>query len=85
LLCAYDLDKHQTVYNTCGRNKCIYEQIYIYLSVSVILWLSVNFGVYCSLKKLDILWSFVFFSPLYFFSFFNNLFFTIIVMCIWFG
>jgi hypothetical protein len=24
LLCAYDLDKHQTVYNTCGRNKRIY-------------------------------------------------------------
>jgi hypothetical protein len=35
LLRAYDLDKHQTVYNTCGRNKLIYEQtctqIYIYL------------------------------------------------------
>jgi hypothetical protein len=23
LLCAYDLDKHQTVYNTCERNKSI--------------------------------------------------------------
>jgi hypothetical protein len=35
LLCAYDLDNHQTVYNTCVRNKRIYEQIclqiYIYL------------------------------------------------------
>jgi hypothetical protein len=37
LLCAYDLDKNQTVYNTCGRNKHIYEQrcirtcIYLYL------------------------------------------------------
>jgi hypothetical protein len=37
LICAYDLDKHQTVYNTRGRNKRIYEyeqiciQIYIYL------------------------------------------------------
>jgi hypothetical protein len=29
LLCAYDFYKHQTVYNTCGRNKCIYEQICI--------------------------------------------------------
>jgi hypothetical protein len=25
LLCAYDLDKHQTVYNTCGRNERVYE------------------------------------------------------------
>jgi hypothetical protein len=31
LLCAYDLDKHQTVYNRCGRNKRLYEQICIYL------------------------------------------------------
>jgi hypothetical protein len=38
MLCAYDLDKHQTVYNTRGRNKRIYEQIciqiYIYQSQS---------------------------------------------------
>jgi hypothetical protein len=35
LIYTYDLDKHQTVYNTCGRNKRICEQIciqiYIYL------------------------------------------------------
>jgi hypothetical protein len=34
-LCAYNLDKHQAVYNTCGRNERLYEQmciqIYIYL------------------------------------------------------
>jgi hypothetical protein len=29
LLCAYDLDKHQTVYNTCGRNTRMYEQMCI--------------------------------------------------------
>jgi hypothetical protein len=37
------LDKHQTVYNTYGRNERIFAQIYI--SVSVILWLSINFVV----------------------------------------
>jgi hypothetical protein len=57
LLCPYDLDKHQTMNNTCGRNKRIYEQIcmQIYISVSVILWLSLNLGVYCSLEKSDVL------------------------------
>jgi hypothetical protein len=34
-LSAYNLDKHQTMYNTCGRNVYIYAQIclqiYIYL------------------------------------------------------
>jgi hypothetical protein len=33
LLCAYDLDKHQTVCNTRGRNKCIYEQICIQIYI----------------------------------------------------
>jgi hypothetical protein len=28
-LCAYILDKHQTVYNICGRNALIYAQICI--------------------------------------------------------
>jgi hypothetical protein len=34
-LSVYNLDKHQTVYNTYGRNERIFAQIYI--SVSVIL------------------------------------------------
>jgi hypothetical protein len=57
LLWAYDLDKQQTMYNTCGRNKCIYmnKYAYKYISVSVILWSSLNLGVYCSLEKSDVL------------------------------
>jgi hypothetical protein len=39
-----DLDKHQTVYNTCGRNKRIYEQISIQISVSVIILPVVLYG-----------------------------------------
>jgi hypothetical protein len=30
-LSAYSLDRHQTAYNTCGRNERMYEQICIYL------------------------------------------------------
>jgi hypothetical protein len=40
-LCAYNLDKHQTVYNTCGRNERTYEQIcipiYIYICDSLVI------------------------------------------------
>jgi hypothetical protein len=63
---AYDLDKHQTVYNTYGRNKCICKQIciqiyiYIYIyvcvCVCVILWLSLNLEVYCFLETSGVLW-----------------------------
>jgi hypothetical protein len=38
LLCAYDLDKHQTMYNTCGSNKRIYEQICIQIYIYLYLW-----------------------------------------------
>jgi hypothetical protein len=31
IVCAYDLDKHQTVYNTYGRNKHICEQVKVTL------------------------------------------------------
>jgi hypothetical protein len=54
LLCAYDLDKHQTMYNTYGRNKHIYEQICIqvYIYIYICDCLSVNLGVYCSSRDL---------------------------------
>jgi hypothetical protein len=39
LLCAYDLDMHQTEYNTCRRNKRIYEQICIQIYIYLYLWL----------------------------------------------
>jgi hypothetical protein len=32
------LDKHQTVYNTCGRNERIYEQICIQIYIYLYLW-----------------------------------------------
>jgi hypothetical protein len=35
-VCAYDLDKHQTVYNTYGKNKSIWEQICTQIYISVI-------------------------------------------------
>jgi hypothetical protein len=38
LLCSYDLDKYQTVYNTRGRNKRIYEQICKQLYIYLYLW-----------------------------------------------
>jgi hypothetical protein len=53
-VCAYDLDKHQTVYNTYVRIKGICEQISIQINIHYIhvnLWLSLNLGVYCSLEK----------------------------------
>jgi hypothetical protein len=39
-LCAYDLDNHKTVYNTCGRNKRIYAQICIQMYIYLYLWFS---------------------------------------------
>jgi hypothetical protein len=36
ILCVYNLDKHQTVYNTCGGNEYIHEQYaykYIYICI----------------------------------------------------
>jgi hypothetical protein len=36
--CAYDLDKHQTVYNTYGKNKRICEQICIQIYIYLYLW-----------------------------------------------
>jgi hypothetical protein len=39
LLCAYDLDKHQTVYDTYGRNERIYEQIYIQIHIYIYIYL----------------------------------------------
>jgi hypothetical protein len=38
LLFAYDLDKHQAVYNTCGRKKRIYEQICIQIYIYLYMW-----------------------------------------------
>jgi hypothetical protein len=37
LLWAYDLDKHQTMYNMCGRNKRMYERICIQIYIPYIL------------------------------------------------
>jgi hypothetical protein len=39
-LCAYNLNKHQTVYNTCGRNARIYAQICMqtYIYIYMYLW-----------------------------------------------
>jgi hypothetical protein len=42
-LYAYNLDKHQMMHSTCGRNERIH------LRISVILWLSVNLEARCSL------------------------------------
>jgi hypothetical protein len=33
MLYVYNLDKHQTVYNTCGKNECIYAQICLQLYI----------------------------------------------------
>jgi hypothetical protein len=53
---ACNLDKHQIVYNTCGRGVhirvCTNMRANIHISVIVILWLSVNMGIYCSLKEI---------------------------------
>jgi hypothetical protein len=38
-LCAYNLDKHQTVYNICGRNERIYEQTCIQIYIYIYVWL----------------------------------------------
>jgi hypothetical protein len=45
------LSRHQTVYNTCGRNERIYAQN-MPTNIHVILWLSVNLGVCCSLDTI---------------------------------
>jgi hypothetical protein len=37
-LCAYNLDEHQTVHNTCGRNEGIYERICIQTYIYLYLW-----------------------------------------------
>jgi hypothetical protein len=37
-LCAYNLDKHQTVYNTCERNEHMYEEICIQIYIYLYLW-----------------------------------------------
>jgi hypothetical protein len=52
------LDKHQTVYNTCGRNKHIWTNMRSnkHIPLSMVLGLSVNLRVYCSLEKSDFLW-----------------------------
>jgi hypothetical protein len=55
ILSAYNLDKHQTVYNICGRDECMYvcSNMFtiIHISVTVIPWLSVNLEAHCILYK----------------------------------
>jgi hypothetical protein len=52
ILFAYNSDKHQTVYNTCGRNERIYAPINI--DVSAIFLLKRNLEVYCILETASV-------------------------------
>jgi hypothetical protein len=47
-LCAYVLDKHQTVYNTCGRNERIYEEICIQIYIRIRICDSLIIGKFVS-------------------------------------
>jgi hypothetical protein len=60
-LCAYVMDKHRTLYNTCEQSECLYAhlrmQTYIYLYLWLFeyrcIWIP---RVFCGLDKSDALW-----------------------------